>query len=144
MKFIVTILAALILTSSTAPSLPGPGIVRVQAETIRSKKLGDEKFSMALIYNPRITVRAIGNVTMLCKFLGVGGPLGSGTQFCRATYSMPHGKIMAMGLIKKRSFFSLAVIGGTGLYSNVGGEVIVSTYAYPPRQERLLFSLEVM
>jgi hypothetical protein len=131
-----------LLGAGGAPSLPGPGIVRVNAEQVRFIDQVGVATRVSLIYNPRITPRPIGNAIVQCRFVGSGGPLGAGTRYCQAVYSFPHGKIMATGLIKKRTFYSLAVTGGTGLYSNVGGELIVSTYA--PRQERLLFSLETL
>jgi hypothetical protein len=142
MKIVAVIATLLLLGAGGASSLSGPGIVRVNAEQIDVIQQLGVKTRVSLIYNPRITPRPIGNALIQCRFVGKGGPLGSGTSYCQAVYSLPHGKIMATGLAKRRSFYSLAVTGGTGLYSNVGGEVIVSTFA--PRQERLLFSLETM
>jgi hypothetical protein len=143
----VAVIAAILLLigAGAASSLSGPGIVRLTAETVSfNKKLGYHKLQTSLLYNTRITPYAIGNSEVLCTFLGKGGPLSEGTSYCDAVYSLPHGRILASGLIKRRSYYVLAVVGGTGLYSNVGGEVIVSTFAYGPRQERILFSVEVI
>jgi hypothetical protein len=132
------------ISGSSAPSLPGPGFVRVTATAIRQQRSFGDRTTVSLIYNKRIVQHSIGNAILSCDYVGRGGPLGSGTQLCEAVYSMPHGKILASGVVKLRSFYILGVTGGTGLYSNVGGEVVVSTFACCPRQERLLFSLETL
>lgn len=143
----VAVIAAalmLLLGAGGGSSLPGPGFVRVT--TLQLQRLEDrgDVVTVSLLYNKRIQPGAIGNGILHCDFVGRGGPLGSGTHLCDAVYSLPHGKIMAHGLIKSRSFYVLAVTGGTGLYSNVGGELVASTFACCPREERLLFSLETM
>jgi hypothetical protein len=132
------------------PSLPGPGVVRLTAETLKyGERIGGvnghaRQMQVALLFNKNVVPGAFGNAITLCHFLGRGGLFGDGSRYCEATYSLPHGRIQALGVVRDRGLYVLAVVGGTGLYSNVGGEVIVSTYALGPRQERLLFSLEAI
>lgn len=95
-----------------------------------------------LLYNRRITMSAIGYSLLTCTYAGSGGPLGSGVSDCTATYSLAKGKIVARGLLKERSFYQLAVVGGTGFYSGMAGQMLSSTFAFKPHEERLIFSLE--
>lgn len=132
------------------PSLPGPGVVRLTAETLKfGERIGGsdnhaKRMQLSLLFNKNIVPGAFGNAIVLCQFLGRGNAFGDSTWYCDATYSLPRGRIEAAGIVRDRSLYVLAVTGGTGLYSNVAGEVIVSTFAFGPRQERLLFSLEAI
>lgn len=144
MRLLAALAVAVVLwTPAMSPALPGPGVIRVTATQIRTIVREGDTMHVSLIYNRPAFRAAIGNAILSCDFVGRGGPLASGTQLCEAFYSLRKGRIVASGIIKERAFYVLAVTGGTGLYSNVKGELIVSTIAESPRQERLLFSLEV-
>jgi hypothetical protein len=57
---------------------------------------------------------------------------------------LPKGQIVAQGLIGTRLIYQLAVVGGTGLYSNVKGSVtITSLNRKKPVREVLVFRLVV-
>ena len=70
----------------------------------------------------------VGELAGDCIVVDLDGDTGFTTQ-CQATASLPGGQIAAQGLlaIKNQRFqhFSLAVIGGTGDYRTVGGEIQV-------------------
>lgn len=103
---------------------------------------GNRDYWLYQIYNTRITRAAIGYSTLRCEFDGRGGPLGSGAFDCSAIYSLAKGKIVARSLVKSRSFYQLAILGGTGFYSGARGQVIVTTLRENPHTERLIFGLE--
>lgn len=83
---------------------------------------------------------SIGYGTSTCLFLG--RTLTSPRSICTNIYVLPLGTIVTQGIRARRDYYVLAVTGGTGLYSNVGGTLIASTVSLHPRRERLLFSLE--
>ena len=58
---------------------------------------------------------------MICTVVGVVG------QSCTATYFLPKGQIVTQGVISSRLIYELAVVGGTGLYSNVRGTLTVTS-----------------
>ena len=47
------------------------------------------------------------------------------------------------GSVRFRAFFKLAVVGGTELYDNVRGSLIVTNIRRKPRRELLIFRLVV-
>ena len=63
------------------------------------------------------------------------------TRQCTATYSLPRGKIIAVGAIDSRLLYTVAVVGGTGLYDNARGTLTATATRLSPRREVLLFRL---
>lgn len=57
------------------------------------------------------------------------------------SYRMPLGQIVAAGVVTSEIYYKLAVIGGTGVYNNIGGEVQVIATNLVPRKERLIFTI---
>jgi hypothetical protein len=86
--------------------------------------------------------QALYTTLLGCVFIGRGGPLGSGTSECYGTFVIPKGKITVHGSRKSRSFYVLAVTGGTGLYSTARGQLIASTRGVPEGQQKIVISLE--
>lgn len=107
-----------------------------------SQRFGDNDFWLYQIYNKRITQAGIGYSTLRCEYYGSGGVLGAGLSECWAAYSLAKGKVFARGLLKTRSFYQLGISGGTGFYSGIRGQIIVTTFEDVPHKERLLFSIE--
>jgi hypothetical protein len=130
-----------------AQALDRPGTVQVTNREMRhahvdqgtdGTSVGDIDVYTSLIYNKRITPRAIGRETMMCTIVG------SSSQNCSATIILPKGQIVAEGLIGTRLIYQLAVVGGTGLYNNVKGAVtITSLNRKKPVRELLVFRLVV-
>jgi len=143
MRIILVALALAVVAivgASGAQSITGPALIRVTAVTDFERGLDGPDVQVSTIrdrHNNRI-----GWGVVLCRDLGSGGPLGSASAYCFGTYNFPKGRIQTTGTRKSRSSYVMAVIGGTGLYSNVGGVLLVRTYIARPRTERLLFSLE--
>lgn len=139
------VLAALIVPA--ASTLTGPAVIDITQTQIRHSGSQDGVFADELwvyhLHNQRITIAAIGYSTLRCEFYGSGGSLGAGVSDCVAIYAFARGKIIARGVVKDRAYYALAILGGTGIYSNVGGQVLVTTIGSRPHEERLLFGLEV-
>ncbi len=138
---LVTLSLALvaIVGAGGAQSLDGPALIRVTAVTDFERDLFEQKVQVSEIRNHD---RRIGWAVVLCTDLGGGGSLGSATAFCHGSYHFPKGRIQTVGTRKARSSYVLSVIGGTGLYSNAGGVLLVRASYEGPRTETLLFSLE--
>jgi hypothetical protein len=143
-----------IVSSSVAasPMLKGPGTVRITNEEISreavdvgdpGRSAGDLLIVTQLLYNKRITQRAIGHEELTCMYLGRGGVLGGGARSCQLTIYLPEGRIVATGNVHNLVLYSLPVVGGAGLYDNVGGTVTVTYLGSTPRRQLLLFRLTV-
>ncbi len=63
--------------------------------------------------------RRVGRSDLICVWIS------RGERDCRGTYVFPRGHIMVAGLVQANSY-TLAVIGGTGLYDNARGTVHVA------------------
>jgi len=137
---------------SASPNLKGPGVVRITNEQLSSTRVdvgtvgpspGDVLVVTQLVFNRRITMHAIGHEEMLCTYLGRGGVLGGGSRSCQITVYLPEGRIVASGAVHNLVLYSLPVVGGTGIYDNVGGSLTVTQLTSSPRRQLLLFRLTV-
>jgi len=86
------------------------------------------------LYNPTIS-HSIGRGDLVCTYVD------RRTRQCTATYSLPRGKIMVAGAIDSRLLFTIAIVGGTGLYDNARGTMTATATRLSPRREVLLFRL---
>jgi predicted secreted Zn-dependent protease len=130
-----------------AQALDKPGTISVTDQELRhahidigvkGPSVGDLDVYTSLIYNKRITPRAIGRGTMSCLAVSLSA------QNCSATYMLPRGEIVTEGVIGSRLIYQLAVVGGTGLYNNVRGSLTVtSLHRKRPTRELLVFRLVV-
>jgi hypothetical protein len=126
---IATVVLAL-ASSSLAQALTGPGVIRITQRQVESARIdlgrhgpsaGDIEVTRALLYNTNITPHPIGHSELLCTFTGTN------SRICSGVYFLPKGKIMTGGSLLYRQFYELAVVGGTGLYSNVRGTLTVTS-----------------
>jgi len=135
-----------VFTLTGAQALDRPGTIRITDSELRhahvdagpaGKSIGDLDVYTVLLYNKRIRAKAIGRATMTCIAVGPTG------QSCRATYFLPKGAIVTQGVITSRLIYELAVVGGTGLYSNVQGTLTVTSLNRTSSRELLVFRLSV-
>jgi hypothetical protein len=141
--------AALLFPASAAPStmLKGPGIIRITSRETRFTRVdtgaagrtpGDMEISRLLLYNTRIRQRPIGHGQLVCVYTG------DNFRNCDGTFVLPAGKLVVSGGLIYRSLYDLAVTGGTGLYSNARGTLIVTRVRQkPPPGDVLIFRLVV-
>ena len=97
-------------------------------------RIGVTEIVQQKLYNPSIS-HPIGRGDLVCTYVD------GRTRQCTATYSLPRGKIVASGAIDSRLLFTIAVVGGTGLYDNASGTMTATATRLSPRREVLLFRL---
>jgi hypothetical protein len=141
------VLLVVALAVPGAQALDKPGTISVTDSELRHAHIdlgapggsvGDLDVYTSLLYNKRITPRAIGRGTMTCTAVSLT------SQNCSATYVLPRGEIVTEGVIGSRLIYQLAVVGGTGLYNNVRGSLTVtSLHRKRPSRELLVFRLVV-
>ncbi len=140
--------ALLLFPASSAPStaLKGPGIIRITSrETgftrvdtgVVGQSPGDMEISTALLYNTHIRQKPIGHGQLVC--------IRTVDNFrnCDGTFVLPAGKLVVSGGLIYRGLYDLAVTGGTGLYSNVRGSLVVTRIAQSPARDVLVFRLVI-
>ena len=132
--------------------LTRPGVIRITNREVARKVIdfapvgqsaGDQLVVSQLLFNRRITERALGHEEMFCTYLGRGGVLGGGSRSCTMTFFLPEGKIVVMGAVHNLLLYTLPVVGGTGIYDNVGGTLTATFLGSKPTRQLLLFRLTV-
>ena len=123
------------------PATTGPATIRItdvqtafHAVGGAPGKPGVTEIVQQKIYNPTIS-HPIGRGDLVCTYVD------RRTRQCTATYSLPRGKIMVAGAIDSRLLFTIAIVGGTGLYDNARGTMTATATRLSPRREVLLFRL---
>lgn len=132
--------------------LTKPGVIRitnreVSRETVDNgrprRSPGDQLVITQVLFNRRITTKALGHQEMLCTYLGQGNVLGGGSRSCTMTFYLPQGRLVAVGAVHNLLFYQVPVLGGTGLYDNVGGTLTVTFLGGQPARQLLLFRLTI-
>jgi hypothetical protein len=96
---------------------------------------GDLEFISQALYSRQGSGSVIGRADIVCTFLG-------GTKrSCSATYLLPRGRIVTDGVIADRLVYEHAITGGTELYDNARGTLMVTTTGRRPRRQVLFFRL---
>lgn len=122
----------------------GPATIRITTKQVRYERVdvgrrgrtpGDTEVIVQLLYNRRVTPRAIGHGEFVCTFT-----LDT-SRSCRGTIFLPSGQIVIGGSLRFRGIYALAVLGGTGLYDNARGMVTVTRLGRSPRRELMYFRL---
>jgi hypothetical protein len=96
---------------------------------------GDVEIIHQALYNRRVTSKPIGSADIICTTL-VGN-----RRMCNGSYALPKGTIVTSGAIGNRLLYELAIVGGTELYDNARGSLVVTTTSLNPRREVLVFRL---
>ncbi len=152
MKRLLVLLAlvlagTLVYTLGPFASLHGPGVIIVKSTDVAveqtfsqaSPTLGDLTVRQAVLTN---NSKPAGTAIIVCQYVGSGHTLGDqGASLCYGTYRFKRGDIEAQGLVVTNSSYLLAVIGGTGFYSAVGGVLSVRSLVGDPLRRSLLFDL---
>jgi hypothetical protein len=138
-----TALAVLVLPS-TGVAGTGPATITItNVQTAfkmvdvgaRGQGAGDLEIIGQALYNRRVTPTPIGHADVLCTLLS------RTRRSCTTTYTLPRGRIMTAGVIDTRLIYELAIVGGTELYDNARGSLVVTTTALNPRRQLLVFRL---
>jgi hypothetical protein len=122
----------------------GPAQIRITTKQVRYVRVdsgrsgrspGDMEIIAHLLYNRRITPRALGHSEFVCTFtLDI-------SRSCRATFFLPRGTLVVGGSLRFRQIYQLAVLGGTGLYDNARGTLTVTRLRKSPRRDLFVFRL---
>ena len=110
-------------------------VVRVDVG-VKGKSPGDMEIIRQRLYNQRVTTRSIGRSELICTFVD-----RRRSRVCRGTYYLPKGRIVVGGSLLYRQFYELAVLGGTGLFDNARGSLVVTRMAVRPVRDRMIFRL---
>jgi hypothetical protein len=102
----------------------------------RGTSPGDVEIVHARLFNRRITPRSIGRSELVCTFVD-----SSRSRACRGTYFLPRGKLVVGGSLRFRTFYDMAVLGGTGLYDNARGTLTVTRATRKPVRNIVFFRL---
>jgi hypothetical protein len=138
------LLAEAALDHTRSDAATGPATIRVTTREVRYQRVdtgvrgrtpGDMEIVTALIYNRRVTQRAIGHLELVCTFTI------RPSRTCQGAIFLPRGKLVIGGPIFVRSFYQVAVLGGTGLYDNARGFMTGTRIRRSPRGELLLVRL---
>jgi len=84
----------------------------------------------------RGTLSPIGRGELVCTFVD-----NRRSRVCRGTYVLPRGTLVVGGSLLYRQFYSIAVLGGTGLYDNARGTLTVTRTARTPVRNLVVFRL---
>jgi hypothetical protein len=135
---------AAVATGVAAVKLPagtGPAVIRITDVQVAFKRIGSPagktgeiEIVQQRLYNPRIS-HPIGRGDLVCTYLN------RRARQCTATYSLPRGKISVVGAIDSRLLYTVAIVGGTGLYDNARGTLTTTATRLSPRREVLVFRL---
>jgi hypothetical protein len=125
-------------------SITKPGTIRITDREVKRMTVdvgphgvsaGDVQSIRHLLFNKRITTRAIGHSELVCM------STGNSSSVCNGTYFLPKGRIVVGGGTTPPLFYELAVLGGTGLYDNARGTLTVTSLRRKPVEELLVFRL---
>lgn len=134
----------LVFTPMSSALSPGDATIHITSTVRKTTHKRGVVINSSSLYNRRITPRSIGNSVRVCRNVSDGVTLPKGRFVCVVVYRFPLGQITAMGVISSPVYYRLAVVGGTGIYSNILGQVKAQAYNLSPTRERLFFSLKAV
>jgi hypothetical protein len=123
----------------------GPSTIRITNTEIsvtrvdvgaKGKSPGDMEIIRQRLFNRRVTQKPIGTADLICTFVD-----RKRLRVCRGTYILPKGKLVVGGSLSYRQFYDLAVLGGTGIYDNARGTLVVTRMAVRPVRDLAVFRL---
>lgn len=136
----IALIVAWMVTSASA--LTKPGVVNITSKHLYTRSTPAGGVAVYSLYNFRLTNRALGNAQILCNRIGGGGgPLPELARYCWGTFSIGESTLQVHGVSRDPIRYQLGVVGGTGIYNNVGGTLFVIRYTSHPLRERLTFRL---
>jgi hypothetical protein len=144
---IIGLAAGLLLgipAGQTSAEVTGPAQIRITSQELSLRRVdvdtpgrgpGDMEIVRQSLFNKRVRARAIGHAELLCTYIN------KRARSCNGTYFLPKGRLEVAGSLRFRMFYELAVVGGTGLYNNARGTLVVTRTATRPNRDIVLFRL---
>jgi hypothetical protein len=142
---VLAALAAALTAVSRAGGSTGPATIRITDrqtgdtrvdEGAHGTSAGDLEIIHQLLFNRRVSSTSIGRADILCTLLT------KTRRTCSGTYALPKGTIVTSGEFGTRLLYEAAIVGGTELYDNARGSLVVTTISLKPRRELLVFRLK--
>ena len=130
--------------AQTSPEETGPAQIRItdQVQSVRridvgeaGRGPGDVEIIRQSLFNRRVRERPLGRAELVCTYVN------RRERSCQGTYFLPRGRLMVAGSLRFRLFYELAVTGGTGLYNDARGTVVVTRTGTRPTRDLVLFRL---
>ena len=122
----------------------GPAMIRITDRELavtrvdigaRGTSPGDVEVVRTRLFQ-RGTGTVIGRGELVCTFVD-----SVRSRVCRGTYVLPKGKLVVGGSLLYRSFYELAVLGGTGLFDNARGTLTITRTHRKPVRDLVVFRL---
>jgi hypothetical protein len=146
--FVIAGLAAGLMLGSpaanTSAEVTGPAQIRITNQELSVRRIdvdapgrgpGDMEIIRQSLFNRRVRARAIGHAELLCTYVN------KRARSCNGTYFLPRGRLEVAGALRFRLFYELAVVGGTGLYNDARGTLVVTRTHTRPNRDFVLFRL---
>ena len=123
----------------------GPATIRVTTVQVQVTRVdvgragtspGDTEIVTQQLFDRRDRSRPIGHSELVCTFVD-----SKRMRVCRGTYVLPKGKVVVGGTLSYRTFYDLAVLGGTGLFDNARGTLTVTRTHRKPVRDLVVFRL---
>ena len=94
--------------------------VRVGDEGALGRSVGDVSAETLSLWNPRITPLPIGHAVIYCE---IADALDAHLELCTAVFTLPKGRLVAVGERHSRFRYWLPVVGGSRRYDDASGVV---------------------
>ena len=130
--------------SVSSDAATGPATIRITNREISRIRIdqgrpgrgaGDTEIIRQNLFNKRLSTRPLGHADYVCTFVTAG------TRSCTGTIFLPRGRLVVGGSIRFPEFYELAILGGTRLYDNARGTLVVTRTTVRPRRDILVFRL---
>jgi hypothetical protein len=137
-------LGAVLAQSTAAGPATGPATITISdvqtaSALVRHRRgafaPGEVEIIQRALFNRRASPRPIGYAWILCTLVT------RDTSDCTSTYLLPRGEIVTSGSLGSQLLYEVPIVGGTELYDDARGSLVVTTTRLKPRQELLVFRL---
>lgn len=142
MKYVAAITVLILFVIPQASALTNQSVIAITSKAIDDRGTSAGVATVYSLYNRGLTSNSIGNGVLLCTSISGDGPIPFNSKFCWGSYRIAsNGNIEVQGLARRPLDTVLAIVGGTGMYSNARGTLHIIRYASNPVRERLVFRL---
>lgn len=125
MKLLLAAMLAgvLALAAAAAPTIsPGPSRIRLTGSLIEQRYAAGAPAKTYALFNRPAYADRLGTAVVRCL------EVSTGWVDCTELLRLSRGEIIARGLVPSAARYRvLAIVGGTGYYANVGGDMSVQT-----------------
>lgn len=137
---IIPLLLAVVFISSYSPASALSGKIDVRETDLSHSQDGLIEVWRTKVFERGENGNFLGTGNVACIFTSAQ----LGVRECFGTYILPLGRIKILGTVNNRFAFTLAIVGGTGVYQGVTGTMTALDYSQGrlPRRATLYFRLK--